>query len=235
MKLSKRLSQIDRMIASNYTHIWDCCCDHGFLGAALLDRNAAKHIHFVDIVPKLMTTLENKLEQFYASCPSEYYVHCIDVAKLPLSDYKGKHLVVIAGVGGDLMMDFVSRLCQRYPQLDIDFLLCPVHHQYALRQTLIESGLRLLSEALVEDNRRFYEVMLVTTNPEQGDIISSVGKEFWQTTSSEQTETATNYLDNTLRHYERIQRGGRSDVTNILQDYRQISVCDKQGALKANR
>ncbi|MGF1748356.1 tRNA (adenine(22)-N(1))-methyltransferase [Vibrio cionasavignyae] len=232
MKLSKRLSQIDRMIASNYTHIWDCCCDHGFLGAALLDRNAAKHIHFVDIVPKLMTALEDKLEQFYATCPSEYYVHCIDVAKLPLSDYKGKHLVVIAGVGGDLMMDFVSRLCQRYPQLDIDFLLCPVHHQYALRQTLIESGLRLLSEALVEDNRRFYEVILVTTNADQGNILSPVGKELWQTRSPEHTAMAENYLDKTLRHYKRIQSGGKSDVSTILEAYKQISVNSESTAQK---
>ncbi|MCL9776597.1 tRNA (adenine(22)-N(1))-methyltransferase TrmK [Vibrio sp. S4B1] len=215
------------MIASNYTHIWDCCCDHGFLGAALLDRNAAQHIHFVDIVPKLMAALEDKLQQFYSASSSEYYVHCIDVATIPLSKYKGRHLVVIAGVGGDLMMDFVSRLNRDHPQLEIDFLLCPVHHQYALRQTLIKNGLRLINESLVEENRRYYEVMLVTNDSKQGDVISPVGKQLWQTNSSEQTELAANYLDKTLRHYERIQSGGKSDVAAILKDYRQVSIGDK--------
>ena len=65
LKLSKRLTHIDHMVTSDYTHIWDCCCDHGFLGASLLSRQAAPNIHFVDIVPELMTKIESKLQQFY--------------------------------------------------------------------------------------------------------------------------------------------------------------------------
>ncbi|HSC68256.1 MAG TPA: SAM-dependent methyltransferase, partial [Cellvibrio sp.] len=57
LKLGKRLQQIELMVTANYDHIWDCCCDHGLLGAALLARKAAPHIHFVDIVPELMRKL----------------------------------------------------------------------------------------------------------------------------------------------------------------------------------
>lgn len=57
MKLSKRLQQIDHMVKHGYDHIWDCCCDHGFLGASLLEREAAAHIHFVDIVPELINNV----------------------------------------------------------------------------------------------------------------------------------------------------------------------------------
>ncbi|HTG55937.1 MAG TPA: SAM-dependent methyltransferase, partial [Niabella sp.] len=52
-------------MGAGYTHIWDCCCDHGLLGAALLSRQAAAHIHFVDIVPELMHELKNKLQRFF--------------------------------------------------------------------------------------------------------------------------------------------------------------------------
>ncbi|MDX2422429.1 MAG: SAM-dependent methyltransferase, partial [Amphritea sp.] len=48
MKLSKRLTQIEQLVAPGYTHIWDCCCDHGLLGAALLARHSDAQIHFVD-------------------------------------------------------------------------------------------------------------------------------------------------------------------------------------------
>lgn len=53
------------MVTSEYTHIWDCCCDHGLLGAALLSRQAGSYIHFVDIVPELMSELKNKLQRFH--------------------------------------------------------------------------------------------------------------------------------------------------------------------------
>lgn len=64
LKLNKRLKQIEQMVTSDYTHIWDCCCDHGFLGAALLSRQAAMNIHFVDIVPELMDKLEKNCTNF---------------------------------------------------------------------------------------------------------------------------------------------------------------------------
>jgi len=51
------------MVTSQYEHIWDCCCDHGLLGYALLSRlnamNIPCNIHFIDIVPPLMAELES--------------------------------------------------------------------------------------------------------------------------------------------------------------------------------
>ncbi|QSA20815.1 SAM-dependent methyltransferase, partial [Vibrio furnissii] len=38
MKLSKRLQTIEKLVTQHYDHIWDCCCDHGFLGMTLLQR-----------------------------------------------------------------------------------------------------------------------------------------------------------------------------------------------------
>ena len=58
------------MVKDDYYHIWDCCCDHGFLGASLLSNQKAKNIHFVDIVPELMSDIENKLQQFYSKSSS---------------------------------------------------------------------------------------------------------------------------------------------------------------------
>ncbi|MCQ1059835.1 class I SAM-dependent methyltransferase [Photobacterium sp. ZSDE20] len=224
MKLSKRLKKIEQMVTPNYTHVWDCCCDHGFIGAALLSRQAAKTVHFVDIVPDLMAALEQKLQRFYPE--ATWKVHCQDVAKLPLNQYSGKQLVIIAGVGGDLMSELVEAIHQDHQNSNIDFLLCPVNHQFTLRKTLIKQDFGLEHEVLIEDNRRFYEIMLVSSTRGDREQVSAVGSNIWQSDSTEQAEIATKYKNKTLGHYRRIQQGntGDTNIQTIIDGYCAITV-----------
>ena len=224
IKLSKRLQQIEEMVTFQYPHIWDCCCDHGLLGFSLLSRQTSSKIHFVDVVPELMTKLTHKLERFFSN--SIWQTHCLDVAKLPLAQHQGKHLVIIAGVGGDLMIHFIEAIYQQYKHLDIDFLLCPVHHQYALRQKLIALDFSLQDEVLIEDNQRFYEIMLVSSSGKKlreelsynNTKISPVGDKIWQATSNKQSDIVNKYLLKTLQHYQRIQQGVAQGKANSVQD-----------------
>ncbi|PCC97998.1 tRNA (adenine(22)-N(1))-methyltransferase [Halopseudomonas pelagia] len=232
MKLSKRLKQIQSMVAPGYAHIWDCCCDHGLLGASLLTREAAPHIHFVDILPELISQLQTRLEHFYphASCPSQasqWHTHCLDTAALPLARFPGRHLIIIAGVGGDLMTRFIKAICEQHPHASIDFLLCPVHQEYHLRQQLIRLGLRLSEEVLVKDNQRFYEVLRVSAeSPATARTcdISPVGVDIWRANTPEQASVARAYLAKTLKHYQNVQSGGREDVREEIADYRAVRV-----------
>lgn len=240
LKISKRLQQIEAMATLPYQHIWDCCCDHGLLGFALLSRQISRQqsgqassiIHFVDIVPDLMGKVQQKLEHFYPD--SKWKAHCLDVAKLPLTQYQGKHLVIIAGVGGDLMMQFISAINQQHKNLNIDFLLCPVHHQFALRQKLIALNFNLIDEVLIEENQRFYEILLVSSlseisGEELGDKnnkISAVGDKIWQSTADKQSAISAKYLRKTLNHYQRIQQG-------YLQTSRQNKADDVQHIIDA--
>jgi tRNA (adenine22-N1)-methyltransferase len=216
LKLSNRLQQIEKMVTSQYSHIWDCCCDHGLLGCALLSRSDATHIpsniHFVDIVPELMADLEKKLSRFYANTTWE--THCQDVAKLPLARYDGKHLIIIAGIGGDLMIEFIEAIYQKHKGVNIDFLLCPVHHQFSLRCKLIELDFSLTDEVLVEDNKRFYEIILVSSTSKESRKIKAVGDKIWQSESKKQTEVINKYLSKTVKHYQRMQQGFQQGNTN---------------------
>ena len=222
MKLSKRLQQLEQMVVSDYDHIWDCCCDHGLLGSVLLARKAANQVHFVDIVPGLITDLAQKLEQF--GSPSDWQTHCIDVAQLPLKQYQGNHLIIIAGVGGDLLIQFLEALRQNNPGLEADFLLCPVYHQYAVRQKLIELEYSLIDERLIVDNQRFYEALLVSSRSNANTPVSPVGEKIWQSGSAEQVETSRRYLAKTLSHYRRVQRADRHDVGPIVEAYARIVI-----------
>ncbi|EGU43154.1 hypothetical protein VII00023_18339 [Vibrio ichthyoenteri ATCC 700023] len=222
MKLSKRLKHLDQMVSGEYQHIWDCCCDHGFLGMTLLARRAAGHVHFVDIVPELMREVEANLQRFCHDSSAQWHTHCIDVATLPLHQYQGRHLVIIAGVGGDLMVQFIQRIRAAYSQLSIDFLLCPVHHHYSVRQALIELDFSLHQEALVEDNQRIYEILFVSSEPDPERKLHAVGEVIWQATSEEQSQVAGKYLAKTLDHYRRMQQS--KDVAHIVEAYQAIAI-----------
>lgn len=219
LKLSNRLQKIQTMVPLQYSHIWDCCCDHGLLGCALLSRlkavKTSSNIHFVDIVPELMNKLEKKLHRFYAR--ETWETHCQDVDKLPLARYKGNHLIIIAGVGGDLMIELIEAIYHKHKDINIDFLLCPVHHQFSLRTKLIELNFSLKNEVLVEDNQRFYEVMLVSSKSEGNRQINLVGDKIWQSESKQQSDIADKYLSKTLKHYQRMQQGFLKGSTNNVQ------------------
>ncbi|WP_237468468.1 tRNA (adenine(22)-N(1))-methyltransferase [Vibrio stylophorae] len=222
MKLGKRLGQIEQWVQSHVDHIWDCCCDHGHLGAAILKRYPQSSVHFVDIVPSLMSQVESKLKRFHPN--GRWQTHCLDVAQLPLNQYAGRHLVIIAGVGGDLMAHFVSTIVQENPHLTLDFLLCPVHHQYALRQQLIALELNLLDEVLVEENQRFYEILHLTTARHQGQALSITGERLWHADNAEAMQRAKRYLQKTLAHYQRIAKGNQPDALQMLAAYQAIQI-----------
>ncbi|MBQ4837255.1 tRNA (adenine(22)-N(1))-methyltransferase [Pseudoalteromonas luteoviolacea] len=229
MKLGKRLAQISALIEDRYTHIWDCCCDHGLLGADLLNKDLNAKIHFVDIVPHLIQDLEVKLQQFYPHKSDQWQTHCLDVAKLPLSEKQGKHLVIIAGVGGDLCSAFVKKILIDNPNADIEFVLCPVHHLYALRQDLSALKLHLIDEVLVKENNRHYELLKLSnkeTNQTAFDDISPVGEKIWYYRDEQARAVASEYLSKTIAHYKRIDQGG-GDVSAIVAAYENVELIAK--------
>jgi len=233
LKLGKRLQKLELMVASQYCHIWDCCCDHGLLGGSLLSRqvtnistNVASKMHFVDIVPELMTELDNKLQRFYINSP--WQTHCLDVASLPLNKYEGNHLVIIAGIGGDLMIKFIEEIYNKHISLKIDFLLCPVHHQFSLRSKLIELDFSLKEEKLVEENKRFYEVLLVSSNSKLESKINPVGNKIWQPETQIETDIAQRYLAKTIAHYQRMKLGLQQEneikISDIIDLYQSVRI-----------
>ncbi|EKO3516825.1 tRNA (adenine(22)-N(1))-methyltransferase TrmK [Vibrio fluvialis] len=228
MKLSKRLQTLDSLVTQHYDHIWDCCCDHGFLGMTLLKRQAATQVHFVDIVPDLMDLLHQRLERYFPrQAGFDWQIHCQDVGTLPLAQHEGKHLVIIAGVGGDLMSELVKAIIHAHPNTTIEFLLCPVHHTYTLRSLLQELGAQCISETLLEENRRYYEMLHVVTRSQthQHRTLSKVGEQIWQQ-SDQQRELAKRYHAKLLAHYARMQQSTPDKVAPILTAYQAIRFDD---------
>jgi tRNA (adenine22-N1)-methyltransferase len=228
LKISKRLETIAAMVydspAQPWDHIWDCCCDHGHLGMTLLQQNTGPNIHFVDIVPAIMAQLTAKLERFFTQKqPTRWHVHCIDVAALPIEKFDGskKHLVIIAGVGGEQTVAMVEQLLTHFTDHQLEFLLCPLRHQFKLRLALQAMNLGLVDECLIKENKRFYEIIHVSNG--SSITISPVGSRIWHNRG----QLELDYLEQTLSHYRRIglgstQDGSAPDVNSIIAAYEQL-------------
>jgi tRNA (adenine22-N1)-methyltransferase len=226
MKLNKRLLALSEMVMKPYDIAWDCCCDHGLLGFKILADGLVKHVNFVDVVPDITQHLQHKLTTYEHHLPSDisWNVLCEDVGKLTLFDIQqtqacnDNQLVIISGVGGELMIEMLNNLMARYKDSNIDFLLCPVQHTYKLRSTLIKLNFKLISEQLVVENNRGYELILV--NQVGVKNIKVTGSELWQPTVAHKA-----YLSKLMTHYQRSLLANSIDHTmfeSALRDYSTI-------------
>ena len=214
MKLSSRLDTIKNKVTKHYDHIWDCCCDHGQLGTALLASQPKSVIHFVDVVDELMVELESQLQKHASNVSSQWQVHCMDVAQLPIVPNK-KNLIIIAGVGGDLLIELMRSIQSRNSDIELEFILCPVLHNYMVRCELIEMGFGLISETLVKENKRFYEVIHVSN---QATIsLTNIGSEMWDLSDSDHQE----YLNKTISHYQRMEANPKC-VRRVSEQYQEL-------------
>ncbi len=221
VKMGRRLRQIEKMIAGQYSHIWDCCCDHGQLGMSLLDARLAQQVHFVDIVPELLTQIERTLNRYWQGDRQGWQVHCIDAGKLPLQQFSAnpqtdKHLLIIAGIGGDLMIELLQSQLPLSADYQVEYILCPVHHNYKVRQFLIKQGFALIDEALVFENKRGYEVLHVSADGQQA--LSTVGSIMWEFSNPLHLD----YLHKTIAHYQRMAKNPAVNVASIINDYQQL-------------
>ena len=77
MRLGHRLQQLINMVEYDYPFIWDTCCDHGLLGAELLNQNKQGKrpnldtVYFVDVQADIMAGTQQKLETFYPQSTSK--------------------------------------------------------------------------------------------------------------------------------------------------------------------
>ncbi len=223
LKISQRLKQLDQMVVRDYHHIWDCCCDHGLLGLLLLERLPTSFIHFVDINPQLIVNLQSKLERHYSTnrFVDQWKTHCLNAAHLPLVSTKSTmdtdvHLIIIAGVGGDSLIKLVEAILSANATIKLEFLLCPVHHNYKVRTALIKLGLGLISENLLCENGRFYELIHVSNNSKEA--LSTVGTIMWNFNR----EQDRRYLEETIAHYQRMSNNSDVDANQMICDYQAL-------------
>ncbi len=90
--------------------IWDLCCDGGQIGSVALDRDPEATVVFVDKRPRIVEDLTALLARF-PHYRGRYRIVCDDILRMDLPS--GPATFIVAGVGTDLIWEFVSRLAGR--------------------------------------------------------------------------------------------------------------------------
>lgn len=106
----------------------DLCCDHGYLGLWAYETENFPEIHFVDVSSFAMELLEKNFHQYVKkdSNQTQVYFYTADAGRMetPLTGN-----VVIAGVGGYLMMRMLESLHERGMLRAERLILSPHRHE----------------------------------------------------------------------------------------------------------
>lgn len=147
-----------------YQYIWDCCCDHGYLGIKILRHDLCEKLVFVDQLPHIIEQLTNRLAPFSTG---KHELITADAGDL-VFDSKNRHLVILAGVGGECIIEIIREIESNHPDAQIDYIFCPSSRHNLLREYLSSQALGLLFERIVCEKRRCYEIIYVQGKAEPG-------------------------------------------------------------------
>ncbi|MCW8933979.1 MAG: tRNA (adenine(22)-N(1))-methyltransferase TrmK [Gammaproteobacteria bacterium] len=147
-----------------YPCIWDCCCDHGYLGIKILSYNLCEKLVFVDQLPHIIEQLAAKIAPFGTG---KHELITADAGDL-VFDSQNRHLVILAGVGGECLIEIISKIESKHPDVQIDYIFCPSSRHKLLREYLSSLSMGLLSEQLVCDKKRCYEIIYVQGKTQTG-------------------------------------------------------------------
>lgn len=191
-KLSKRLSTIVSLAESSGMTFYDICCDHGLIGLSIIVSKKAKKVIFNDQVNLICKELEEKIGAYITKV--EHSIICTDARLLQL-EKTNKKFIAIAGIGGDLLINIVKNLMDQVDENDI-FLLSPHTKVHKVRKFLIENNFISTKEVLIEENDKFYEVLLV----KKSDItnIELIGDLLWH----ENIDTSIKCLNEYIKYYQ---------------------------------
>lgn len=218
-QLRPRLQHLTHWIkrTPNYGAIWDLCCDHGLLGLHLHEQFKSSEVHLVDQVEPIIDQLHAKYSErkdgrlFIQQCSAE---------DINLTHH-ARQCFVIAGVGGETAAAIVLALTPKIEALlrsnekeshleppQIDILISPNKHVFALRNVLAQLSITLIEEAFVTDKGRHHEHLFLRFQHQPTHRPSALGETLWQQVSPEKRS----YVEKLIRHYQRVCRHAPTEL-----------------------
>lgn len=207
-KLSARLSRISELcypLSEEYEQFWDVCCDHAAVAFHLAHHSKAKAIFCLDQIPQIIRKVEQKkksLEDSDIPFVDKIFCLCADATQY---SFKLSHsCLLIAGVGESTAIKILERI-ELCPSSTI---VLAIHStNYDLREYLIERGLRLMHEEILQDKDQYYE--LIKLSQSVGDFPALVGDKMWNRESA-------SYLQHKIKELE-ISLSYRKDERKLRQ------------------
>lgn len=136
----------------NYQKVWDLCCDHGKIGHEIYQLGNCQKIEFVDCVQRIVLGLQNKLQE------NDNYTFTLKDArevKIECSD----NLVIIAGVGGELVCEILESLKRNSYTHYFDIIISTNNSIHKVKDYLLNNNFKLIKIVVVNEGGFTYEIL----------------------------------------------------------------------------
>lgn len=202
MTLSKRLQAVADMVTPGLV-VADIGTDHGYVPIYLTKNNivpkayamdinkgpierANKNIEGENLQDKIITIQSNGMEKLKPNMAES---------------------VVIAGMGGELMIDIIknSPVIGELKEL----ILSPHSEIDYVRKTMLENNWKIVDEEMVKDNKKYYTVMKLIPGREQNEY-SRMELIYGRYLIEKKSDTFIEYLDREYNKY--------TEILNVLED-----------------
>lgn len=153
MPLSERLTAVATMITPGLV-VADVGCDHGYLSIYLIRKGIAPHVIAMDINHGPLQRAMDHIQE--AGLAPEIEIRLSD----GLNELKAGEAssIVMAGMGGPLMIDIMERskgVCDAAKE----FILQPQSEIETVRHYLEDNGFMIISEDIVLEDDKYYPMM----------------------------------------------------------------------------
>lgn len=152
-KIGNRLNLLAKL-SNGYTNMADIGTDHGYLPYYLFEQNSIKEAILCDINSG---PLENAKKTFLGSTFMGTVDFRLGSGIEPLNKNEVEH-VVIAGMGGGLIIDILSTDYAKTKTFD-SLLLQPMTEQNALRKWLMENEFSPFTDYFTSEGNKYYEII----------------------------------------------------------------------------
>ena len=159
--LDARLSAIAKLVPPCESAA-DIGTDHGYLGAHLLLVGRCDFVRFVDISPESLEKARRLIGKLRLTGRAEFLVGDGAAA---LQEPVGA--AVMAGMGAEVICGIIGR--GREKLLNAQLILSPNLDAPMVRRYLMENGYEITDEALIQEGRRFYPVILARPGAAKDD------------------------------------------------------------------
>jgi tRNA (adenine22-N1)-methyltransferase len=157
-KLNKRLTAIAQLVR-NGAVIYDVGTDHAYLPCYLARTGEFPRIYACDLNPKPLEFARTHIEKQGADI---VLVQSNGLADVPLPENGAMCDVVIAGMGGELIAEIVSKMPKQFKNVnncDLRLILQPMSRAEHLRRGLHECGCEIILEKTVFENDRNFIII----------------------------------------------------------------------------
>lgn len=147
----KRIEELTNYI---YPHkiIADIGCDHGYLIKFAFDKGLIDKAYAIDNKEKPLNNAKKNLKGYENI---DYFLSDgLDYLPTDCS------LIVLAGMGGNLITNILKKGLALHPHIE-RIIIEANRNQEMVRKFAVENGLKVISEAIIEEDNIFYEIIVL--------------------------------------------------------------------------